>query len=181
MDERRVCYTEDSAPWAGFVTEVFTAFGFKVQHFETNDEAWENPETGIQKNPDLYDVYVFDNDTGPYSAWEGVDLIQEVVKLKTKPDRKLLIIFLSSSNPGLFVREDVAKLRRDHKVELCYKPHTFALQAAFASDKLDNWDMVGSFDSWLRKTRGVDPEDSEAVSRENNLVQTEARRRKRSA
>lgn len=85
----KVCYTEDSNSWPRFVKEAFQAFRFEVNHFESNTEAWEHPDKGIRSNPDMYDVYVLDNDTG-YQSLKGIQLIQNILQLPKRLKMKFL-------------------------------------------------------------------------------------------
>jgi hypothetical protein len=136
-----VCYTEDKSGWPDMITGIFNAYDFDVNHFETNSEAWDNPDIGIENNPSLYDVYVLDQDTE--CSLDGSELIEMILALPFDPNRKILIIILSSSSRDLFTRDDIQVLKQKHNVQLCWKSNTYALQAAYARDKLDHiWDRI---------------------------------------
>jgi len=158
MQPNRVCYTEDSMNWPEFVIGGFNHFGFQVDHFESNTDAWTNPQRGIASNPNRFDVFVFDNDTG-YQTMEGHEIIQKVLDLPPT-DREIVVIILSSSNPAIFSREDFLKLRDEHNVQLCWKPYSFYLQAEYARQRIDEKTSI-TFKEWLMSTRGIDLEQRE--------------------
>lgn len=62
---------------------------------------------------------------------------------------------MSSSNPDIFTAESSKKLKDDFNVQLCWKPYSWALQAAYARDRMDH-KADGSFEEWLKETQGVD-------------------------
>ena len=154
LQPNRVCYTEDSNRWPEFVTRAFTAFGFEVDHFETNSGAWEDPERGIFHNPGRHDVYVFDNDTGPDSI-EGPELIKRLLTLPRELDRDIIVIILSSSNPGIFTDRGIRTLREQHHIQLCWKPDSWCLQAEYARNRIDQ-KATYTFEEWILETRDID-------------------------
>jgi hypothetical protein len=170
----RVCYTEDSTNWPPIVTSAFEGFGFVVDHFSNNTDAWEDPERGIAAHPDRYDTYVFDNDTGPTSnggvSMGGSDLIDRVLALPHSSERSIVVIILSSSNPGIFSAERNRELKEKHNVQLCFKLDTFALQAKYARDRHDG-KHDGTFEGWLQDTYAIDLREKGGRDRMSELNQ----------